>query len=268
LILALLPTLAYSQELNIGTPLADKASSIIKGADPFAVFVRSAVLQTLVKKKQNGQPSLIMADSINFSADGREIELRLRSGLFFTDGNSVKGEDLQASLESCFAQFDNKSIQSQVLTKSDRIYVKVVSESGASYILDSLSNCPIISKTSIRIFGINLAEFNLLVGSGPYLLNSRHKNRDAVMTTSGLGPVWAKTINIRGLRDGEQGLSALQAGTLDLFYTQDAQALEKAGEDATLRIADCGINKVVYRNGLRFDCLQTFDPASIRYIEE
>ena len=273
-----------AQELNIGFPLQDKSGNIFSSDDPFALFLKQATTQTILKRndglKGNNGIKLQLADSMNFSADRGKAEIRLKQAVSFTDGKLAGVEDLQASFNFCRQQLHKLSVSFpfsvSTAIRKDRSYLQVSSpEANSSKVEDLLAYCPVISARSLAVFGKNLGDFNLVIGTGPYMLVSRSKNREARLEKTGSSLAWAKVINLRGLKDAEQGLTALRTGTLDLFYTQDNGVLERAAQDQTLLIGSCGVYKTVYRKGLLFDCpagsgfsSQQIDPASIKYLND
>lgn len=260
-----------AQELVLGVPLVEQPLNLISSEHPFAELIRQATTKTLVKRDQRKASGfqLILADSFNTSLDGKGMELRLRPSLTFHNSKLFEVVDVKASLQRCLqsptAPILASQIKFNVVKKQQRIYVSVESTDGQSAIIDFLESCPIFEERSLRLFGNDLGNNNLILGNGAYHLVSRAKNREARLERVAHSAGFAATITIRGFGDQQHALTALRSGTLDAFYTQDKEVEMKANNDPTLLITACGVYNIILRKGLEIGCYPSSDPSAIKY---
>ena len=266
--------LCHAQELTIAVPLVEQPMNIVESNHPFAQLVLFAATQPLLRAEhgKNGKIQLVLVDSYGSNIKQNSIELRLRSGASFINAQLVEEEDLKASLSRCLVRPTEKYLSKynilptyNVFSKNQRIFISLENALGQESILNFLENCPIFEARSLRLFGEDLGIANLILGTGPYQLVSRTKNREAKLERMAKAGAWAEVITIRGIANADHALTALQTGTVDAFYTQESSVCEKALNDPTLRILSCGVYNIILRKGLEIGCYPASDPGSVRY---
>ena len=278
--------LGASQELSIGVPLIEQPLNIVNADSAFSQLILFGATQPLLRNDvtKNGRAKLLLADSFSTSIDGKSVEIRLRSAASFINSKLVNESDLNASFDRCVSKPSSRFLTKfsippsfKVYSKEQRIFVSfeaqfspaaqqsLETQHGQEAIFSFVENCPILEERSLKLFGQDLGSANLILGTGPYHLVLRIKNREARLERIAKINAWAVAINVRGFSDSGHGVTALQTGTIDALYTQDLEALTKARKDPTLLIEECGVYNIILRKGLEMNCFSFLDPGSVKY---
>lgn len=262
----LLGNLCHAQELSIGVPLVEEPINLAQSDQLFARLVHSATTQPLISLHQNetNRIKLVLADSYSSSFDGTAAEMRLKNGASFVSSKLVEQIDLNVSLNKCSAA-SGFPVTFKTYLKSGRIYISVMSPQGQAQLLEFLASCPIYEERTLVLFGADLGNANLVLGTGPYNLVSRIKNREARLERIGKTSAWASVITIRGFESSVNALSALRGGTIDAFYSEDQEIKLKVANDPTLRMLTCGVYNIILRKGLEINCSSSTNLDLVRY---
>ena len=283
---------AWSQGLVFGFPEFPREASYFSTEHPLALFVRSGLTDTLIRRRETGEKSdfeMGLADSLSVSADQSLWSFRLKGGVPFANGKSITGADLLFSLERCrelgiLPQIDSLNSRVKVSGGRTETWVdvrlyragpglqgqlqgggQVQTPAGAAFPL-ALGDCPILEERSSRLFGDDFGKGSNVVSAGPYVIGGFNLGREIVLARSESDKrQGVDSYTLRTFEDAKHALMALRTGTLDALFTEDQEVLEKAGKDETLLLLRCSNYMVIRRKGLQLECGPRIDLLKIKY---
>jgi hypothetical protein len=283
-VLLLCRAAAHAEPMAIGVPQFSPDLDYLHSDHPAAMLVRRAVGLPLVEEiapAQPGAPSklrLRAADEVSASTDRRSLSLRISRGARFADGRRVGAADALYSLEMCRkagalagATFTSREIDRGVQGIEEWIDISSApsAEKPDPQLGTALGKCPILEKRSAVLFGPELGHGSMLVGCGLYHISHFQLGRQVVLQRSGEDRRPLKSlpevVTIRGFSELEQGLTALRLGNIDALFSPNGEVVEKARKDETLVVSRCSGYDVVFRRGLRLDCLPEINFDGLGY---
>jgi ABC-type oligopeptide transport system substrate-binding subunit len=264
-----LPTTTWSQELTIGVPLVSESVNLARSETPLAQLVRSASAPGLIRLDQTRSLGfqLLLADSFTLSHDSSMVEFRVRSGEVFSNLQSINQRDLELSFARCASLrgVQKGELETKVFNKQQHIFVDLKSTWPKEELLRFVDQCPIFSARAIEVFDEDLGDANLMLGAGQYSLVARLSNREARLERVPRSRAWAAVITLRGFDSDEHALTALRSGSLDAFYSQNAEVAERAQKDSTLLQKPCGVYRIISRKGLEIECSPVPNLPNVKY---
>lgn len=246
--------------LVIGSAEFPQALNVVSSHDPVATLVRRAVTSPLAV---SGVGSSRLVDGVRVSEDEREWRFRLASLVPFQSGAFVRGEDVLFSLRRCSALTQDWRFTQEVVEGRAWVVFRAVTETAVASapLLHLLSECPVLEQRSAEIFGPVLGVGGNLVSLGEYQISSYRQGREIRLARQrkyGAKRSGVPEIVIQSVPSDDHGLTALQAGTLDVVMTDSRTTLERAANDPTLTTSKCEGRSLIHRTRLSFSC----DPIS------
>ena len=253
------------RKLVLGVPRISNTFNILDISDPASNLARN--LATAALTRRSLEPNsvkfhLSLCSSLSVSADGSSVFLKVRDDARFVNANAVSLRDIEYSLTRCQKEGTLVGLLG-VGRPEDEVrffgnWVEIRTAVNASnQLLQALSECPILEEASSRVFGDELGHGTNLVSAGGYHLLTFNSEKRVVFervrfsSEEKQGP---GTVELVAFSDPARALSALRGGELDAMVTSDAQVIEKADADATLRLESCGQETLVARRRLKFSC--------------
>lgn len=259
-------------ELVIGVPPFHTDDSYIQQQGLAQRIVLGAVTDPLLAAKPGkANFSMIFSDSFQVDAAGVVWSYRVRQGMVFSHGAPVTAQDLCYSLIRCahLPATENPIIDSCTVRAEgiegvahDWIDVRFSGlpdkRARQQAVVQKLSSCPILHQKSSDIFAEDLAKGSNLLASGEFHLNGfltdkslqlKRFQRDRSGRT-----VPQQIVELKGFSSMKDALTALRVGTIGMFFNTDPDIEKSAISDETLRVSDCGAERVIYRRGFQFSC--------------
>lgn len=251
----------------IGVPRFSKDLKILDESEVASQFLRSVLMRTLVKanRSADGSMSYDLDVATGFSTDGKfsKVTFFLPEKPVFADGSPLEFGDLQFSLVRCrgAGRFQNvgELLKKERLKGGIKVRVAEVMlrEGGVpeyTKVLEDFSTCPLIQERSSRLFGSQLGKGNAIIPSGRFKISAFKAGSEYTLTRWDEPDREPREILVQSFSESDQALSLLRSGSLDAFVGGDAESLEKARNDETLKVVKCPQGMIVYRQGLSFRC--------------
>lgn len=265
-------------KLVLGVPPMAKSFNILDKSDQIALIARNigTIALTRVSQEPNSAKfHLSLCSSLNVSADGATVFLRIKDDARFINANPVSFRDIEYSLARCQREGSLARLKSVSRPKDEARYsgnwVELGTEVGGSnQLLLALARCPILEESSSRLFGDELGVGTNLVSANGYHLLTFASGKRLVFervrfsNEEKLGP---QQVELLAYNDSQRALSSLRGGELDAFITDDLEVVEKADVDSTLRTEICGTKTLVARRRLNFSCDSNFSLLDTTYEE-
>jgi len=274
--------LAEGEQISLGFPAFSAGLNYLNDAHPAAAAVRQAVTGGVGRREKAGrsQAPLGLSDSLSVSADYALWSFRLREQAWFQNGRLVRAGDVKYSLERCQregvlpAQFSVETRQSDSGGESRewidiRLDPRFISQERLLTLEEVLSRCPVVEKESSVVFEETLGTGTNLISTGPFGLTAFKSGGEIVLERTRrfrTDDAPTRTVSLRGFENAEQGLIALRTGTLDAFFTNNQQVIEKAQKDETLLSSSCLTYSVLKRKGFELPCPEEPDILGMRYM--
>lgn len=217
------------------------------------------IYDTLVREEPSDYTKLIpgLAESWEFSADGREITFHLRKGVKFHNGDTMTADDVAFSLNRSLKSSYSSGIRGPITAfeKIDDKTVKCVMKHPYSPILDAMTNLTfgIVSKRAVEeaeAKGINFARNPC--GTGPYKMASWQSGNALVLERFDdyyRGPAPIKTLTFKLIPDAASGAIGLEDGTLDFYYlaaTTDYEYLNSLENLSSVICPGVGLHHITF----------------------
>lgn len=185
--------------------------------------LNSLVFESLVELDENRQPSALLCDRWESSAEEGVWYFYLRSGIVFHDGSPLTAYDVVASYEDIIANSDISPYYSRVKSLSevsavDELTVRVVSNTYGYMTLYAMT-FPIVQQYSL--------DAQYPKGTGPYWYVSY--NSWGLLRLEA-NPLWWKqqgdiqAINVKRYDEVSEAMEALATGQIDIFPTSSSSA--------------------------------------------
>lgn len=185
--------------------------------------LNSLVFESLVELDENRQPSALLCDRWESSAEEGVWYFYLRSGIVFHDGSLLTAYDVVASYEDIIANSDISPYYSRVKSLSevsavDELTVRVVSNTYGYMTLYAMT-FPIVQQYSL--------DAQYPKGTGPYWYVSY--NSWGLLRLEA-NPLWWKqqgdiqAINVKRYDEVSEAMEALATGQIDIFPTSSSSA--------------------------------------------
>ncbi len=250
---------ANAQTAVMGVAAQDQKEelNILSSTSASAYLLRGALCSGLVGKNSLGQVSLRLARSVRFLDSALEFELSEQQR--FPNGVLLASDDLIWSLERC----KNKEIVSPIDSAEIKysagrqfLYLKAKAGYTAQELFTALSKCPILQRESSFLFAKDLGIGTNLVCAGAYQITDyRAANFYQLRRVlDRLDDPRSPRIELRFVLDHEQGLSLVRSGQMSLFFSEHEAVLERARQDATLKLGSCWGHSWLARRDFSFDC--------------
>jgi peptide/nickel transport system substrate-binding protein len=226
---------------NVTIALSEKFSGLDTlsntGTDAAADRIRNLLFNSLVKKNENFAYVGELADSIDISDDGLSITFRLKEGVKFHDGRTLKSSDVKYTLEALFDSGGTKAgsffdsfpdpsdpekkrrirtahITSVATPDDSTIAMTVVRPALVNQTLSNLVTIPIIPEGSIEIQKTNP------IGSGPFKFVS-FDQVNSIVRFSAFEDYWEgapkiKNVTVKTVTDANALQAELQSGSVDV----------------------------------------------------
>lgn len=279
---------AVEEPLAVGFAEFDAALDIIASRHPAAEFIRRAVAVPLLDLRAAGDHGatrlfrLRLSDGLEVDPIGRRWSFRMNRGAAFSNGARVLAADVEYSLGACAvrepalgALIDRIETAERGTTFEEReswisIYLKGENAPAEFQrkLVTGLAKCPIFEKRSAELFGAAFGRGTNYIALGAYAMVDFRPGREfRLERRPGVEPARhaASAIELRSFAQPSHALTALRAGTLDAFYTQDGETIARAQKDHTLEQRECNGETVIARRGLRWSCEPALDVLDIGY---
>lgn len=185
--------------------------------------LNSLVFESLVELDENRQPTALLCDRWESSAEEGVWYFYLRSGIVFHDGSPLTAYDVVASYEDIIANSDISPYYNRVKTLSevsavDELTVRVVSDTYGYMTLYAMT-FPIVQQYSL--------DAQYPKGTGPYWYVSY--NSWGLLRLEA-NPLWWKqqgdiqAINVKRYDEVGEAMEALTTGQIDIFPTSSSSA--------------------------------------------
>jgi len=284
--LLVFPLLTWAEvptELVIGVPPFHSEQSFLNKTDlAHRITLQAVTDPLLVAKSENGLFSMIYADSFHVDAEGVVWSFRLRDGILFSNGLPVKGTDLCYSLMRCAATSVSEAsnielctIRAEGIEGSAHDWIDVrfsgLPEKRARQpaVVNNLSNCPILQQKSSQVFSTDLAKGSNIVASGDFHISGFVADKNIQLERfqrDNAGRTLARqVVEIKSFSSMKDALTALRVGTIGMFFNNDSAIEQAALADETLRVSDCGPERIVYRRGFQFSCRDVIILSSVSW---
>jgi nickel ABC transporter nickel/metallophore binding protein len=184
------------------------------------------IYDSLVEYGDKGKIIPSLAESWEISDDGKTYIFHLRKGVKFSDGTPLDADAVKFSLDRWIGkpEFSNLSISKavQLVEVVDPYTIKLVFNTQCYTFLNELTYprpVRIISPSAVEPKGDPQGKFIKPIGTGPWMIESYHKDQDAVLIKNpyywGEKPKLDKII-LKVIPDSQSRILALQSGDVDL----------------------------------------------------
>lgn len=181
----------------------------------------------LVRQEQDGSLVPGLAESWEYSEDGKEITFKLREGVKFHNGDVMTADDVVYSFERALASSSTARITGSMekMEKVDDTHVKLTLKFSYGPIEGCLAavNCSITSKAAVEADPDGFARNP--VGTGPYKFSSWDSGSKIVFVANEdyfRGPARIKTLTYQLVSDTSAALIALESGDVDVIGATQA----------------------------------------------
>jgi ABC-type transport system substrate-binding protein len=282
LLLLLLPLGADAQTVRIAVPEIPFSSDLFANSSPIGMVLRNAVGGVLVEK--SGGVRTRFSDAISTSHGGEKWSFRIRPGVLLHSGRPLIEADVLYSLRRCHPLVESGMIaqlskgyhtaqNGSVLRFGERWVTVEIRDGGAAAdgdrLLELLSKCQLYDRIVHPGFADHTGIGTNFASVGAYEVitfrPSRRltlKRRLVYREDHRTGPA---EVVLTVSRSDIDSLGALRSGSIDLFFTENQGVIAEAEKDETLRVLQCSIYTVVYRNGLRSICQPDLEIALLEY---
>jgi len=222
-------------------------TSAIKEFNPFNLFVghyafQRALFDTLIHYDDKLEPQPELAEKWDFSADGRELTLKLRQGVKFHSGRDFTSTDVKNSVEFVQADLTAAMRQGFLTIKKvetpDRYTVTLGFDSVSPGAFDLLDALYVIDKETIKERG------NTAVGTGPFKLEKYVPNDRVEMVAFkdywDKGKPYLDKYVIRQIPDLSALTINLESGAVDAIWQPSYMDLVRLKEQAAKFTVDMG----------------------------
>ncbi len=273
-------TTCGAETITLGVRDIPKDLNVVTSDHPAAQLLRGGLTAPLTSLTEDGQLTLVLADSIRLNASHNTWSLRVRFGARFGNGEAIRAEDVVYSLQECMNRGFLKGA-TRVSPRTEQITPALreewvdleVNQDVAREMPGEVAQCPILSARLAKLFGKDLGFGTNVPSAGPYELQSMKAGRQyelrRVLRERGVDRGGgAESVVVRGFQDPQHGLIALREGTVDALFGPDEKSLALAQRDETLVIGSCIGQVVLHRKGFQLPCRSGVNVASLRYIQE
>lgn len=259
---------SFAEDLVIGGPEIPESFNIADGSHPLATVARDSLCETLTQRTKGGPAAgvsyqLNLSDSMNAKGEGTFWSVRLKEGAKFTSGAEITAADLAWSLRRCKDTGTLRMVSKIEISPpgshppGEKWVDLHIGRPGGKHLNnfpELLAACPIYQKQAAEIFGDSFGTGANLVCSGSYKLTGIRPGRAIELVRSAPGRGNLTAAELRGFEDPENGLSALRAGRIALFFTTDHAVLDKGSQDPTLKSGNCLGDSYLARRSLEVNC--------------
>ncbi len=270
-------------ELVIGVPPFQTEDSFLnKTTLAHRIILQAVTDPLLVANSEKGAFSMIFSDSFQVDADGVIWSFRVRDGMSFSNGSPVQAVDLCYSLMRCGVEPMSESgsielctVRAEGIEGSSHDWIDVrfsgLPEKKARQlaVVKHLSSCPILQQKSSKVFSTNLAKGSNLIAAGEFRVSGfvadKNIQIERFQRDSAGRVVPRQVVEIKSFSSMKDALTALRVGTIALFFNKETEVEKAALADETLRVSDCGTERIVYRRGFQFNCRDVIILSSISW---
>lgn len=181
----------------------------------------------LVREEADGSLVAGLAESWEYSEDGKEITFTLRQGVKFHNGDVMTADDVVFSFERALASSSTSRITGSMekMEKVDDTHVKLTLKYSYGPIEGCLAavNCSIISKAAYEANPDGFARAP--IGTGPYKFSSWDSGSKIVFAANEdyfREPAKIKTLTYQLVSDSAAALIALETGDVDMIVSTQA----------------------------------------------
>lgn len=192
----------------------------------------------IVLNNETGEFDLRLAESYELSADGMVVDIKIRKGVMFTNGEELKASDVRFSfhrmLESALVKGKIEGIKECEVI--DDYTVKIHMKYPYALTDVVVANCYIVSEKAVTEFGESYgSSAETTVGSGAYMAASWDKGQQLVLTRNDNyfgDKAKIKDVIFKLLPDETTSSMALEKGEIDYIWQvgleETIKGLEKA----------------------------------------
>lgn len=271
-----------AQSIAIGGPYISPESTLLESKNPLCRLVSESLCKPLVFHKSNAPgPDIThqfaLIDSLKSESRGSLWKLRLDSKAIFSNGSLISANDVLWSLAKCQDSGGLTEIESITWEKKRPLsnYQRWIVLTGKKQLsledlTNSLSRCPIFHKKSSEIFGQDLGIGTNLLCSGDFKISNYRAGKVYTLQRHNTEEIEQNfnEVEIRGIKDGEEGLSLVRSGTLALAFVADQDIIKKTQSDDTLKSGQCQGYDWISRKNINFDCANSFNLTRIKIDKE
>ncbi|MHB1414260.1 MAG: ABC transporter substrate-binding protein [Chloroflexota bacterium] len=236
------------------------------------------LFDTLISQQSDGKLVPVLAESWQFSDDGKTLDFVLKKGVKFHDGTPLTPE----AVVFTFERFKNSASKSPVATGIQSfISVKALDERTVrftfaepsvtflSYLVSPYAG--IMSPTAVEAAGDEVGQRP--VGTGPFKIGEWQpgvsialvRNPDYNWGTpeaKNQGPMHIEKLVFKLIPDAGTQLAALQAGDIDVMFLNEPSQLTKIEQDKNISLQRVDLDSLIY---LGYNCAKPpFDEVKVR----
>jgi peptide/nickel transport system substrate-binding protein/oligopeptide transport system substrate-binding protein len=228
--------------LVIGLPIDITIPDLHKGSG-LPAFGAVAQMADVLVLERNGEIVPWLAESWEYSDDGRSLIFKIRDGVLAHDGSEITAEDVAWSINR-FMDISVGRSSLQVVTNVDTLSgnrVQVTTDEPFAPLLSTFTYTLIgvYSKTAYDAAGSDDAFSIAPVGPGPYKFVEWIPGQRMVLEA--FDGYWAgapaiKTIEFRAILDESSRIAALEAGEIDVIHAFSPFEAERLADNPEIQV--------------------------------
>ena len=278
----------HAETLTVGVPEIPKDIRVLDSKDVYADLARSAVMSGLTKLSETSARlsfQLDEADNLQVSPDYKTWSFHIRKSARFNNGEALGVHDVLYSLQRCVSHkilpagltakgregLEEETVAGWIDMDVFTILPSATPEGLARFAREfpaQLSHCPLLAEQVARDFEKDFGLGTNFVAAGRFEIVSFQRGKALSLRSSQRyfdEREGGRMIEIRAFGSETHALTALQVGTVDVFFAKDAMVISQAERDATLQTAQCREWTMISRQGLDFPCEPRLDVTKMKY---
>lgn len=197
------------------------------------MYLANQMYECLVYVNDNGEIEPVLAESWTVSDDGLDYTFKLREGVKFHDGETLKPSDVVYSFKRAMSEAPLETYYAPIesVTEGDGNSVVITLKNPFAPFVSYLENIPIVSKK----FADGKSLLTEECGTGPYKLVSIEMNTECKMTAFDdywRGKASIQDVLFKVITEGTTAVVAFESGDLDFMFCYNVSAfapLEASG---------------------------------------
>lgn len=241
-------------------------------------LVTPYIFDTLVTRQRDGKYVGILAESWQVSPDGKNIDIKLKSGIKFHDGSPLNASAVAFTFQRFKATGQKSPIAGNIMEIGsvealDELTVRFSFERPTATFWSTISMpyAGILSPSAVEAAGDEMG--SKPVGTGPFKLGEWKRGVSITLLrnpeyswgspeTQNRGPVHIGKLVFKVVPDAGTQMSAIRAGDVDVIFVNDPGQIAALEKEKGLKTEPAGIDALVY---LGYNCAKPpFDDVKVR----
>lgn len=203
----------------------------------FNVLYLSAIYDPLVRAKSDGSPEPALAKSWNFTDHHKTLEMKLRTGVTFSDGEKFDADAAVTSLrylkKGSGSSHAYKNVSTIKKSGTNKIAIRLKRRDDALLHWMSIGRSYMMPPKKIKQDSLKKTP----VGSGPYKLDESKSTEGSSYSFKRVKKYWDKDrfdfdkVKIRPINDASSMRNAMKSGQIDVQYAQPTDVSEAKKHD-------------------------------------